>query len=476
MRRNDALSCLVVVAKKCNRARGAPAAGGVRTGASACYLGAVRSISLFLPTLAASAVMSCAGADREPPRGLLLITLDTVRADRLGTFGYGRDTSPRLDAFAREAVVFERAQAPTSWTLASLASLLTSQQLSSTGIRDFRSKLDPAFTTLAELLDRAGFATAVVGTHVVFQAKYGLLQGFDEVDDELVLADFTESHRAITSERVSDKGIAWLEARAGSDEPWFLWLHYFDPHIPYLPHGDLTRRFGGEGSDRYDGEIAYVDAQIGRVLDAVDRLAPDDAVVVLTADHGEEFGDHGAREHGHTLYQELLHVPLVVRAPGFAPRRVPDRVHLVDVLPTLVELLDLAGAPAPADLAGVSLVPALRGHELAQRAFLGELRLRARNAADCLIRGRWKLIVERDPDEPDGAGGRALLFDLERDPRETRDLAGRHPALVRELAAELEARLASARTAGEALRAGGRVDLSREEEQLLEALGYAQGY
>ena len=186
-------------------------------------------------------------------------------------------------------------------------------------------------------------------------------------------------YQAITSAALSDEAVRWLESKAAADAdpPWFLWLHYFDPHREYRAHPGTTTIEGSAELDRYDAEIAFTDAQIGRVLAALADTGLDRRTAVMFAsDHGEEFGDHGGVDHGHTLFEELVRVPLVIRAPGFAPRRVPGTVQVVDVLPTVHELL---GLEAPAVREGESLVPAMVGAPLGERAALAELRRSDRN-------------------------------------------------------------------------------------------------
>ncbi|MFT7665301.1 MAG: choline-sulfatase, partial [Planctomycetota bacterium] len=333
---------------------------------------------------------------------LLFVTVDTLRADHLSLYGYSRATSPNLDRFGEQSVVFENATAQTSWTLGSLASLMSSQWVGQLNVRDFRSRVSESVVTLAEVLRGVGYETAAVGTHLVFLEKYGLRQGIDQFDDDLVLSDYRDSHRAITSKQVTEKALTWLGERRSSEQvqPWFLWLHYFDPHIPYLKHPGLVSPFGTGVRDRYDGEIVFTDAQVGRVLDFVGESTTP-TVVVFTADHGEEFNDHGGKEHGHTLYQELLHVPLLIRAPGLSPRRVPGRVGLVDVMPTVLALLEISDSNQPAGLVGRSLLPEMNGEIVDPAPNLSELRLRDHTNVDALISGRWKLIVPRNTEVPE---------------------------------------------------------------------------
>jgi choline-sulfatase len=426
-----------------------------------------RRATLFGLATAAICLVSCQADD--PPlaaRNVLLITIDTLRADRLGGFGYPLETSPAIDALAERSVVFENAQVQSAWTLPSLASLMTSLHTSTHGAWSFDSRLDESFTTLAEQLRGAGYATFGVASHVFLDDRYGLQQGFEAFDTELV-TDFVASHEAITSPQVSERGIRWLEERAQHESPWLLWVHYFDPHATYREHPGVSERFGTlSDSQRYDGEIAFTDRSIGLLLDRLSELGlAEDTIVVLVADHGEEFGEHGGDGHGRTLHREVVHVPLIIHAPGLTPKRISRRVSSVDVLPTLLELL---GLPPPHPSAGRSLLAAMRGEELADEPVLAELGLNPGNPIDSLSLGGWKLMRQRKT-------GRTLLFDLVLDPGELEDLASQRPERVAELLARLDRAVAEAEAlAGEFVRAGP-LQLSDEEIERLRALGYVDG-
>ena len=412
-------------------------------------------------------VLGAAACSPPARSNLLLLSVDTLRADHLGAYGYGRATSPELDAFARGAVVFDEARAHSSWTLASLASMMTSRHPSTHGCRSFKSALDPSFPTLAEVLRDAGYDTGLIASHAFLGRRHGLHQGFVHLDDELVSRDVSALD-AITSDAVSDKALAWLRHKGArrDDHPWFLWVHYFDPHETYRPHPGTIEPFGEEPSDLYDGEIAYTDRHLGRVLRALDEEGlAEDTVVVLLSDHGEELEDRGEIGHGHTLHRELLHVPLVIRAPGFEPRRVPHAVRGVDLLPTLLELLGVELPGALADVEGVSLVDAMRGGDPGELPVLAELRLYPVREADSLELGPWKLIVEP-------GSRRAVLYDRRTDPGERTDVAARHPALVEELREALERMLARSREAAARFSLSEEVALTSTDLDVLRALGY----
>ncbi|MBI4881753.1 MAG: sulfatase [Planctomycetes bacterium] len=465
--------------------------------------------SRLLPLLALGWLL--AGCADPPPqaRNLLLITIDTLRADRLGIYGYAVATSPSLDALAREAVVFDNAQAQSSWTLPSLASVMTSLYPSTHGCVRYDSVLDPSFPTLGEMVQEAGFLTAAVTNHVFLSGRHGMNQGFAHFDDELVVNEgvvngrgtFQRLNDAITSDLISDKGIAWLRQikEEDSGQRWMLWLHYFDPHRNYRVHDGFKSGFDlSTPSGRYDSEIAFTDHHVGRVLDELQELGlADDTAVVFAADHGEEFGEHGFQDHGWTLFREALRVPFMVRAPGIQPGRVGEVVRLVDVLPTA---LDLLGLPLPPVNEGTSLLQAMRGQG-APRGMpaLAELALRPGHIADSVQVGEWKLVLDysgavdettgmraegtfdgprvlRDTDavsrSPDQA--RSLLFDLSTDLGETRNVAQEHPDVAAQLKTQLLELLerASALVADGGFTIADSLDLSENEKERLRSLGY----
>ena len=348
------------------------------------------------------------------PLNILLVTVDGVRWDHLGTYGYSRITSPNIDRLADEALVFERAYAPSNNTASSFPSLLTGRHPSSSPWT-----FDPALevdigwpylrdednVTLPELLAPAGFTTlAVVRGSVVF--RIGLRQGFERTTelDELTPA-------------AARGALDWV-----GDRRFFAWIHVDYPHHPYEPN-DLVD-FGEADIDRYDGEIARADAEIGNVLRLLeDRGLLERTIIVFAADHGEEFGEHGGRYHASSLHEEQIHVPLLLHIPGFHAQRIARPVGLVDVVPTLLECV---GVPIPPELDGLSLLrEPPPGVTTAYSEFYdGELRQRA------IVSGRWKLI-------DDLADHRRQLYDLSSDPAEQRDLAASLPGVTAELRAVL---------------------------------------
>ena len=435
-------------------------------------------------TALALALAACAEPADERPRHLVVISLDTLRADHVGSYGYTRDTSNALDRWAHGAAVFERAVAPSNATVASHHALFQSQPASRA-----LARRDSA-PTLAAWLREQGFRTAAFTGGGTLSRATGFARGFERWDEE----------NPALAQGVP-KALRFLDEVAKSGERSFLFLHCFDVHLPYDPPPAYARRFSDgyqgpvsgpatlpllrgvrrifeqahaaspprlDAADRaevvalYDAEIANADAQLARLLRRLD--APDlreHALVVILSDHGEEFWDHGSVLHAHTLYQELLHVPLLLRGPSAlgTPRRIAARVSLLDVVPTALELL---GVPPPPELAGRSLRPLLAGAQLAPRpAFAEGFAFDARLQA--VLDGELKAIR-------DLTSGRVALFDLEDDPAEQRDLAASRPDDAARLRALLDATLGAAPAVQEPLPLPETVEPATEER--LRALGY----
>ncbi len=403
---------------------------------------------------------------RRPPPNVLLVSVDTLRWDRLGCYGYGRETTPNLDALAAEGVLFANAYSQSGWTLPSMATLLTGLHPRQHGATRFDTALRARIPTLATILKDEGYATRAFVSHTLVSGKYGLDRGFDRFDST-VLERGHPAHVS-TSAELTDRAIEELER---TPEPFLLWVHYFDPHALYLPHQGFE--FGDAETDRYDGEIAHNDHQIGRLLAAArERGLLERTVVVVTADHGEEFGEHGGQHH-FSLHEEVLRVPLILGAPSLPARVVEQRVQQVDLLPTLLGLLGLPANPIypGRDALGE---PAPGRPVYAERYQPNAFRQRA------VIAGRYKLIdVDLNPEPAAYAGtfeydelarietGR-LLYDLVDDPAETRDLLAERGEEAARLLALLEQGLAPAAAAEPTL------EVTEEMRDSLRALGYIQ--
>ena len=379
-------------------------------------------------------------------RSVLLVTIDTLRADRLGCYGDAAARTPRIDALAAQGTLFERAYTPAPITLPAHASLFTGLIPPAHGVRGNGAfALAPGKPTLAEALRRHGLATAAFVGGFPLSRRFGLDRGFDHYDDRMAKAGgvhYEYAERRGTE--VVDAAVAWLAGRPG---PVFAWVHLFDPHAPYDPPPAYA-----VAGDPYRGEIASVDAAFARLLEAWDAR-PEPDVVAVTADHGEAFGEHGEQSHSLFVYDVTLRVPLLVRAPGVAAgRRAPEPVSLVDLGATLLALAGAPGGLPGTNLFAPAAAAPLYAETLAPRLDFGWSELRS------IREGRHKLIRAPRPE----------LFDVVADPAETRDLAASEPRTVARLAAALDAMLAGAGE-GESRR-----DVDPETSERLRALGYVQ--
>jgi arylsulfatase A-like enzyme/Flp pilus assembly protein TadD len=418
---------------------------------------------------AAVAAVSAAAWWRLAPRrvapgelNVIVLTLDTTRADRLGCYGAANAATPNLDRLAEEGVLFERAIAPVPLTLPAHSSIFTGTLPPAHGVRDNGGYvLDPKQETLAELLHGRGWRTGAFVGAFVLDSKWGLDQGFERYVDNFELSKYkTLSLGDIDrpASDVVDAALPWLDEHAS--QRFFAWLHFYDPHSPYTPPEPFRSAFAERP---YAGEIAYVDFQIARVLQWLDsRRLADRTIVVAMADHGESLNEHGEGTHGLFVYDATVHVPLIVRAPslGLRGRRVRSVVRAHDVLPTVLELV---GLPAAAGAQGRSLVPLMNGaaEDLNLEAYSESYYARNHygwSELKALRAGRYKYI-----DAP-----RAELYDLERDPGETTNLYDERRTLAGQMAAAL-ARIET-ESGGAAAAAPAAVD--PETRERLAALGY----
>jgi choline-sulfatase len=289
----------------------------------------------------------------ERPSAVVIVTLDTTRADRLSPYGFGGASMPSFDRLAREGVLFERAASVAPLTLPAHTSLFTGLFPPSHHVRDNAdSPLSPVQVTLAESLRSRGFQTAAFVGSTILDADRGLAQGFDTYVDVSTALGLASQRRERPADAVIGDAVSWLESVQRT--PFFLWVHLNDPHCPHDPPEPYRSRY----LDPYTGELAFVDAQIGVLLDALSRRdLLKHAIVIIVGDHGESLGEHGERDHGLTLYQSVLRIPLIVRSPGLVPRRVDAPVRLIDVMPTVLDLLGVEPPP----MEGVSLVELMTG-------------------------------------------------------------------------------------------------------------------
>jgi len=346
---------------------------------------------------------------------VIIYMVDTLRADHLGVYGYERSTTPKLDAFAREAVVFDRTWSTSSWTRPAIASLLTGLAPSGHGATTRATGLDPSAVLLAERLHALGHHTAAFVTNPNVLPVWGFDRGFDAFYD---IESVARSARADRVNEVVFEHLAGLKDEEGG-QPLFLYIHTRDPHDPYDPPPPFDTRFDGDPLvAAYDGEIAFNDDQFGRLLDFLkQRGIYDESIIVFVSDHGEELNERGKLGHGHSLHEELVRVPLVVKLPGgeLGGSRIASPATLVDLVPTLLARL---GVPAPDALEGIDLLAEDAAPR--QRPIFAELDLLAakrQNVMAGVRLGDHKLVEVSEPEPA------TLLFDLAADPGELNDLS-----------------------------------------------------
>lgn len=443
-----------------------------------------RRLSAFVLLAVVAAVTCCTVTVRDIPPGVVVIVMDTTRADRCSFLGYGRPTTPRLDEFARESVVWTNAWSPAPWTLPAHATLFTGlpPEEHRVGLEG-RMRLGPESPTLAELLGGAGWSTGCFSANPFVSPEFGITRGF--ATQRMFRGGAVQTPTAIippaASSEVCDTALSWIRGHRAGGRRWFAYLNLMDAHSPYDPPERFAERFrrGAHGvadvdegvvrrlsqrdlirasflpetlsapargrlSDLYDADIAALDEEIGRFLDALRADgALDDSLVVILGDHGEGLGDHGWIEHATILNQELLRVPLLVHRPRrFAPGKVTSVATLADVFATVI---DVCGLTAPSPASGVPLdaatrpefafacegphpewVPRIAG--AAPGADLSKLGTWRRSVTD----GRFHLIVE--------GSGACELFDLAADPLERTNIAAENPEVLARLRAALDAR------------------------------------
>ncbi len=393
-------------------------------------------------------------------RNVILIIIDTLRADHLGCYGYERQITPNLDELAHDGVRFTSCFSQAPWTIPSIMSIMTSLYPTVSGVMDNRGRLDPMRQTLAESFRDGGYATAGIVSHTFVDHRFGFGDGFETFEDERVI------HRP--AGEVTETAISMIENI--KDNGFFFFIHYFDPHFPYEPPApyDTLATAAGEKSPTtwkemkrfarvsnplpekelersialYDGEIAYTDAMIGRLIDYLKTSGIyDETVIALAADHGEEFKDHGSMGHTRTLYDELIHVPLIIKLPGSVRSGtvVSSQVRSIDIAPTL---LGLGNIRAPSEFIGVDLSPFWSDSgivmdlpafsETSRHAVLRSIRRSGYKYIQDIHRSFYHIA----PGEPSRSSG-GELYDLKADPGERDNLGGTGSPIRAELREEL---------------------------------------
>lgn len=395
-------------------------------------------------------------------RNLVVVTIDTVRPDHLGCYGYTRIKTPNLDKLAATGALFENAVSQAPLTAPSHASMFTGTYPPIHKVRDTGGFiLEPENTTIAEVLEQQGWDTAAFVGASVLKKSFGFAQGFSVYDDQMPqprAGGMATEYPERRASEVVDRAINWLDSR--SEKPFFLWVHLFDAHTPYDPPSPFKEEYKERP---YDGEVAYVDQQLGRLLDGIGRKsAPENTLIVVLSDHGESLSDHGEFTHGIFLYDSTLRIALVMAGPN-VPKgiRVKEQARTIDLSPTLFTLLGVKGSEG---VQGVSLAPAFTGKMVSDFSYaetlfskinMGWAELRA------IRTNRWKYI--RAP--------KAELYDLQQDPGESSNVIDAHPSEAK----ELEAKLRSVIGSGTSDEKVSTAMIDRHTSEQLRSLGYTGG-
>jgi arylsulfatase A-like enzyme/thioredoxin-like negative regulator of GroEL len=407
---------------------------------------------------------SCSRARASGPLNVLVITIDTMRADRLGCYGDAKAQTPEIDRLAREGVLFRNCYTSVPLTLPSHCSIFTGRLPIAHGVRNNGSyRLGGDEATLARLLKGRGYRTAALVAAYVLMGKYGLSSGFDVYDDALRSDELSGD---FDSEIPADQEYRKYTRFMASKPPgnFFLWVHFYDPHKPYLPPAEYAKRFPG---DPYRGEVAFVDTVIGRMRkDLRDRGLADDTLLVVTGDHGEAFGEHEEQGHGVFCYEEDVRVPLIFFGPKWLgrPHTVEARARLIDIMPTILEML---GMPVPPQVQGQSLLGLMRGRreDAPRDVYLETLYGKEENnwaPLTGMISGFYKYL----------SLPKAELYDLSHDGGERDNLFLRNNVLARKLDAQLAELVRRSGNRGRSER----VQLSASDRKQLQALGYISSF
>ena len=368
---------------------------------------------------------------------VILITVDAVRADHVGAYGYSRPTTPNLDAFAREAVLFKNAWAHAPSTRYSVPAILTGRYPSTipVGNAHWPPNVLPENRLIAEILkERAGYHTAAFLSYHYFERAWGLDQGFDTYDTHLETLHSMGGDPSLThgssARELADEDIDFLRAHAG--EKFFLWSHFYDTHYFFEKHTEPETQFGSEEIDLYDGEIRYTDTQLGRFFAALKELGLwEKTIIIVTSDHGDGFGEHGIQKnqrHGYHLYRTETKVPILIRVPGIAPRAVDEPVGHIDLLPTVLNALRRPESEEP-QLLGASLLGLMQGFPRVgpPRRIYQEVWYEGPTSRRAIADVNWHYLHNIIPDDTHE------LYDLTADPAEDHDQAGNGEPIEDEL-------------------------------------------
>lgn len=420
-------------------------------------------------------LLCLSACDNKPPLNVVIVTFDTTRADHLAPYGHPEARTPVINQLAAEGVLFERASAPVPITLPSHTTLMTGKEPFTHGIRDnglFILNQDQQ--TLAEILKQQGYQTAAGIASFPLTSEFGLNQGFDLFEENITNSyedlygqrSFPKSRLFFDerpASRVNEAIFPWLEEH--HDEPFFLWVHYFDPHHPHEPPAPYNQIFA---HDLYSGEIAYADESLGRLLDHLKNLGVyDNTIVVFTSDHGEGNDEHNESTHSTLIYNSTLHVPLIIRHPEQqgAGQRIKPWVGTVDVMPTILDMLDL---DIPEDIQGSSLWPYVESPDTISNVVNSEIYVESLSPRLSSGWGELRGLIYGDTKYIHGP--RPELYDLSIDHHELNNLIEQKPELAEEMKARLENYIQDHRVEG----LDNSASVSQETLNRLRGLGYVQ--
>jgi arylsulfatase A-like enzyme len=467
---------------------------------------------LLLGVLLASSVLPGCSKPPTPPlpenlKNVVIISIDTLRADHVGSYGYSKPTTPNLDRFAEENVRFARAYATSPWTLPSHASIFTGVYPAVHGANLSTNNINPRLPSIASELKGLGYKTGAIVCAPFLGTRYKLNQGFDLYDTKILNSKLYKKDPV--AEKVTKKGLKFL--KSVGQTPFFLFLQYWDPHHPYNPDQKYTDMFDPdykgaiEGTDirrrpdfnrkdlaprdlehilaLYDGEIRYTDEWVQNFLDGLKKRGlADNTIVIILSDHGEEFLDHGGRAHLAQCWEETLRIPMMIRVPWITPKQkvVESLTSHIDVMPTIFALLGI-NKKIP-HLQGVNLVPAfLDGTPLPQRAIMASTRIGQTTNDRSGPAGIWKVIIREDNlkyhDFRNSEYGFKKLFDLSKDPGEKIDISITQPEDAREMYSLLRKKVRTNRKMKTKLKRGLKkqdlkVEMDEDHKNKLRAVGY----
>lgn len=447
----------------------APASAGKKKSLVPIIAGVV-AVAAVIAVLLLSGVFSKSAPVKKDPFNLLVITLDTTRADRIGAYGNEKAITPVIDRLAKEGVMFENCYSPVPMTLPAHGSLFTGRYPLGHGIRDNGLYVMPENEiTLAELLKQKGYNTFGVIAAYVLLSKFGLAQGFDEYDDSLDSHRMYNNYKSqIRATSVFRKFKQWFDNNYHTR--FFAWIHLYDPHTPYSPPKRFRDKLGNGIIERYDGELAFTDEAVGKIVEALkQRKVLNQTLIVIVGDHGEAFGEHGEWGHGIFCYEEALKVPLIFYHPTLLSQKglkVKNRVHITDIMPTLLELCNI---DIPAAVQGESFLKLLTGEKEQKRRNFYFESMHGKEEMNWaplmgIIEDQYKFISLPEPE----------LYDLDADPLEKENLFWKKNRLARELDKDLMQevdRLSKSANLEDARR-----ELSAQDKDSLKSLGYISSF